>query len=76
MDGQQVAFDYTGYNESAAVIDSSYRKGAPSETRLGINGLIPGARAVVDWLAGGRCAVATNLGRLAEAAFLCADSMP
>jgi FKBP-type peptidyl-prolyl cis-trans isomerase len=41
-DGQQVQFDYTAYNESAAVIDSSYRKGQPASTRLGINGLIPG----------------------------------
>jgi FKBP-type peptidyl-prolyl cis-trans isomerase len=42
VDGQEVVFDYTGYNESASVIDSSYRKGQPSSTRLGINGLIPG----------------------------------
>lgn len=41
-DGQQVTFDYTAYNESAAVIDSSYRKGQPAQTRLGINGMIPG----------------------------------
>ena len=41
-DGQQVTCDYTAYNESAAVIDSSYRKGQPSQTRMGINGLIPG----------------------------------
>ena len=39
----QVVFDYTGYNESASPIDSSYRQGRPAETRLGINGLIPGA---------------------------------
>lgn len=42
QDGQQVQFDYTAYNESAAVIDSSYRKGQPASTRLGIQGLIPG----------------------------------
>jgi FKBP-type peptidyl-prolyl cis-trans isomerase len=42
QDGQQVSFDYTAYNESAAVIDSSYRKGQPAQTRLGIAGLIPG----------------------------------
>lgn len=42
QDGQQVTFDYTAYNESAAVIDSSYRKGQPASTRLGIAGLIPG----------------------------------
>eukprot|EP00879_Flechtneria_rotunda_P003786 GHRR01004026.1.p1 GENE.GHRR01004026.1~~GHRR01004026.1.p1 ORF type:complete len:257 (+),score=85.16 GHRR01004026.1:193-963(+) len=41
-DGQQVVFDYTGYNESGAIIDSSYRKGRPAETRIGIQGLIPG----------------------------------
>lgn len=41
-EGQQVTFDYTAYNESAAVIDSSYRKGQPAQTRLGINGMIPG----------------------------------
>jgi hypothetical protein len=38
-----VVFDYTGYNESGAAIDSSYRQGRPAETRLGIQGLIPGA---------------------------------
>lgn len=42
QDEQQVTFDYTAYNESAAVIDSSYRKGQPAQTRLGIQGLIPG----------------------------------
>jgi FKBP-type peptidyl-prolyl cis-trans isomerase len=42
QDGEQVTFDYTAYNESAAVIDSSYRKGQPASTRLGIAGLIPG----------------------------------
>lgn len=41
-DGQQVTFDYTAYNESASVIDSSYRKGQPASTRLGISGMIPG----------------------------------
>jgi FKBP-type peptidyl-prolyl cis-trans isomerase len=41
-EGQQVTFDYTAYNESAAVIDSSYRKGQPAQTRIGIQGLIPG----------------------------------
>ena len=40
---QQVTFDYTAYNEAAATIDSSYRKGAPAQTQLGIQGLIPGA---------------------------------
>lgn len=42
LDGQQVVFDYTAYNENGAAIDSSYRKGRPAETRLGISGLIPG----------------------------------
>ena len=42
QEGQQVTFDYTAYNESASVIDSSYRKGASAQTRIGINGLIPG----------------------------------
>ncbi|PRW56838.1 Peptidyl-prolyl cis-trans isomerase FKBP20- chloroplastic [Chlorella sorokiniana] len=42
VDGQQVVFDYTAYNESAATIDSSYRKGQPAQTQLGIQGLIPG----------------------------------
>ncbi|KAI8463139.1 MAG: FKBP-type peptidyl-prolyl cis-trans isomerase [Monoraphidium minutum] len=41
-EGQQVVFDYTGYNESGVPIDSSYRQGRPAETRLGIAGLIPG----------------------------------
>ena len=41
-DGQQVTFDYTAYNESGARIDSTYQKGRPAQTRLGINGLIPG----------------------------------
>ena len=41
-DGQQVTFDYTAYNESGARIDSSYQKGRPAQTRLGIKGLIPG----------------------------------
>jgi FKBP-type peptidyl-prolyl cis-trans isomerase len=41
-DGQEVVFDYVGYNESGAVIDSSYRQGRPAQTRLGVKGLIPG----------------------------------
>eukprot|EP00877_Chromochloris_zofingiensis_P004075 jgi/Chrzof1/13669/Cz08g07130.t1 len=41
-EGQEVVFDYTGYNESGAIIDSSYRQGRPAQTRLGIKGLIPG----------------------------------
>ncbi|DBA67692.1 TPA: hypothetical protein ACH3X2_001284 [Trebouxia sp. C0005] len=42
QDGQQVTFDYTAYNESGSRIDSTYTKGRPAQTRLGINGLIPG----------------------------------
>jgi FKBP-type peptidyl-prolyl cis-trans isomerase len=42
VDGQEVVFDYVGYNESGAVIDSSYRLGRPAQTRLGVKGLIPG----------------------------------
>ena len=42
QDGQQVTFDYTAYNESGSRIDSTYQKGRPAQTRLGINGLIPG----------------------------------
>ena len=44
MDGQEVQFHYTAYNESGGRIDSSYSKGGgkPSVVRLGINGLIPG----------------------------------
>ena len=42
VDGQQVVFNYTGYNESGAKIDSSYKKGAASETQLGVGGMIPG----------------------------------
>ena len=43
QDGQEVTFQYTAYNESGSRIDSSYRQGRPASTRLGINGLIPGA---------------------------------
>jgi hypothetical protein len=42
VDGQEVSFDYTAYNESGARIDSSYTKGRPATVRLGIGGLIPG----------------------------------
>lgn len=40
---QEVVFQYTGYNESATSIDSSYRQGRPAQTQLGTGGLIPGA---------------------------------
>lgn len=39
---QQVTFDYTGYNENGGRIDSTYRRGAPAEVRLGSGTLIPG----------------------------------
>lgn len=42
IDGQEVVFNYVAYNESGGKIDSSYRQGRPGQTRLGINGLIPG----------------------------------
>jgi FKBP-type peptidyl-prolyl cis-trans isomerase len=38
----QVVFDYSAYNENGALIDSTYRKGEPAATRIGIAGLIPG----------------------------------
>lgn len=41
-DGQEVTFEYVAYNENGGTIDSTYRKGAPASTRLGINGMIPG----------------------------------
>ena len=44
QDGQEVTFQYTAYNENGSRIDSSYSKGRPASTRLGINGLIPGAQ--------------------------------
>ncbi|KAH9308538.1 hypothetical protein KI387_036449, partial [Taxus chinensis] len=40
--GQQVIFNYQGYNESGRRIDSSYQQGEPAKTRVGINGLVPG----------------------------------
>ncbi|MEW5300686.1 MAG: hypothetical protein WDW36_003598 [Sanguina aurantia] len=42
LDGQELIFQYTGYNESGLVIDSSYKNDRPAQTRLGVNGLIPG----------------------------------
>lgn len=41
-DGQEVIFHYVGYNESARRVDSTYLKGAPARTRVGIGGMIPG----------------------------------
>ena len=42
VDGQEVTFEYVAYNENGGTIDSTYRKGQPASTRLGINGMIPG----------------------------------
>lgn len=47
QDGEQVTFAYTAYNESGGLIDSSYKQGRPAETRLGIQGLIPGVHYMV-----------------------------
>mmetsp|Transcript_5199 Transcript_5199/g.11337 ORF Transcript_5199/g.11337 Transcript_5199/m.11337 type:complete len:280 (+) Transcript_5199:134-973(+) len=41
-EGQEVIFNYTAFNESSSVIDSSYRQGRPAQSRLGVGGLIPG----------------------------------
>ena len=41
---QEVVFHYAAYNESGRRIDSSYQKGQPARTRMGIQGLIPGKR--------------------------------
>ena len=54
---QQIIFDYTAYNEAGATIDSSYRKGQPAQTQLGIKGLIPGGNTglcVVVWCGWGQ----------------------
>jgi len=45
-DGQEVEFHYSAYNENGARVDSSFSKGKPAKTRMGIKGLIPGARAI------------------------------
>lgn len=42
QDGQEVEFHYSAYNENGNRIDSTYLKGKPAKTRLGIKGLIPG----------------------------------
>lgn len=47
VDGQQIVFHYIAYNESGGLIDSTYRQGRPAETRLGIQGMIPGFEAGV-----------------------------
>ena len=42
LDDQECTFNYVAYNENGGTIDSTYRRGAPASTRLGINGMIPG----------------------------------
>ncbi|KAG2500730.1 hypothetical protein HYH03_001494 [Edaphochlamys debaryana] len=42
VEGQEVVFNYTGYNESGSVIDTSFRQGRAAQTRLGVKGMIPG----------------------------------
>ena len=42
VDGDQLTFHYTAYNEEGAFIDSSYKQRRPAQTRLGIQGMIPG----------------------------------
>jgi hypothetical protein len=41
-EGQEVVFNYAGYNESGTSIDSSYKNGRPAQAQLGISTLIPG----------------------------------
>ncbi|GMJ01200.1 hypothetical protein like AT3G60370 [Hibiscus trionum] len=40
--GQQVTFNYIGYNESGRRIDSTYIQGAPARIRMGTNAVVPG----------------------------------
>jgi FKBP-type peptidyl-prolyl cis-trans isomerase len=46
-EGQQLRFEYSAYNESGALIDSSKRQGRLAETRLGSGSVIPGFEAGV-----------------------------
>ncbi|KNA26094.1 hypothetical protein SOVF_000140 [Spinacia oleracea] len=41
-DGQQIIFQYIGYNETGRRIDSTYLQGAPAKIRLGTKALVPG----------------------------------
>ena len=64
-DGQEVTFEYVAYNENGGTIDSTFRKGVPASTRLGINGMIPGfEEAIKGMKAGGyrRVVVPPELG--------------
>lgn len=54
-DNQECTFEYVAYNENGGTIDSTYRRGAPASTRLGINGMIPGFElGLKDMKPGGR----------------------
>ena len=54
-DNQECTFNYVAYNENGGTIDSTYRRGAPASTRLGINGMIPGFElGLKDMRPGGR----------------------
>ena len=54
-DNQECTFNYVAYNENGGTIDSTYRRGAPASTRLGINGMIPGFElGLKDMQPGGR----------------------
>lgn len=52
QDGQEVEFHYSAYNENGSRIDSSFQKGKPAKIRLGIKGLIPGAKSYSDIVQG------------------------
>ena len=54
-DNQECTFEYVAYNENGGTIDSTYRRGEPASTRLGINGMIPGFElGLKDMKPGGR----------------------
>ena len=52
-DGQEVTFEYVAYNENGGTIDSTFRKGVPASTRLGINGMIPGFEEAIKGMKAG-----------------------
>lgn len=48
-------FHYSAFNEAGRQIDSTYARGRPAETRLGIGGLVPGFEAALKGMrVGGR----------------------
>jgi len=54
-ENQECTFEYVAYNENGGTIDSTYRRGAPAMTRIGINGMIPGFElGLKDMRRGGR----------------------